>query len=88
MSSSFARIAFTPEVRAQQTQMGSREAYRRLDAGEPESARLGPDERDFIAARDSFRVSITSFCMRKPRSGALRMAQASPTRTRFTTLPS
>lgn len=54
MASPFARIAFTPNVRAHQSRMGSRDAYRQLDAGEPEMPRLGPGERAFIATRDSF----------------------------------
>lgn len=53
MASAFARIAFTPNVRAAQTRMGSREGYRQLEAGEDEVATLGPMEIEFIAERDS-----------------------------------
>jgi len=53
MTSALARIAFTPNVRAAQTRMGSREGYRRLEAGEDEIAALGPMEIEFIAERDS-----------------------------------
>jgi ferredoxin-NADP reductase/predicted pyridoxine 5'-phosphate oxidase superfamily flavin-nucleotide-binding protein len=53
MASAFAHLAFTPNVRTQQSLMGSREAYRQLDAGELERPALGPGERAFIEARDS-----------------------------------
>jgi ferredoxin-NADP reductase/predicted pyridoxine 5'-phosphate oxidase superfamily flavin-nucleotide-binding protein len=54
MASAFAHLAFTPNVRTQQSLMGSRDAYSQLDAGEPESPALGPGERAFLEARDSF----------------------------------
>ena len=44
MASAFARIAFTPKVRAAQTRMGSRDGYRQLETGEDEVAALGPME--------------------------------------------
>ena len=53
MASAFARIAFTPNVRAAQTRMGSRDGYRQLETGEDEIAALGPMEVEFIAERDS-----------------------------------
>jgi len=53
MASAFARIAFTPNVRAAQTRMGSRDGYRQLETGEDELAALGPMEIEFIAERDS-----------------------------------
>jgi ferredoxin-NADP reductase/predicted pyridoxine 5'-phosphate oxidase superfamily flavin-nucleotide-binding protein len=53
MASAFARIAFTPNVRAAQSRMGSRDGYRQLEAGEDEVAALGPMEIEFIAERDS-----------------------------------
>ncbi len=53
MASAFARIAFTPNVRAAQTRMGSRDGYRRLETGDDEVAALGPMEIEFIAERDS-----------------------------------
>jgi predicted pyridoxine 5'-phosphate oxidase superfamily flavin-nucleotide-binding protein len=47
-------LAFTPSVKAVQTRMGSRGAYER-QAGDPEPyPGLGPDEREFVEARDSF----------------------------------
>jgi ferredoxin-NADP reductase/predicted pyridoxine 5'-phosphate oxidase superfamily flavin-nucleotide-binding protein len=54
MARAFAKIAFTPEVQAVQTRMGSRDAYRMAESGETESVALGPDEIEFIGARDSF----------------------------------
>lgn len=54
MAGAFAQIAFTPHVKAQQTRLGSREAYARREAGEGEVAALGPDEIGFIEERDSF----------------------------------
>jgi len=53
MASALARIAFTPNVRAAQTRMGSRDGYRQLETGEDEVAALGPMEIEFIAERDS-----------------------------------
>lgn len=53
MASAFARIAFTPKVRAAQTRMGSRDGYRQLETGEDEVAALGPMEIEFITERDS-----------------------------------
>src|SRR3989338_4029659 len=53
MARAFARIAFTPKVRAAQTRMGSRDGYRQLETGEDEVAALGPMEIEFIAERDS-----------------------------------
>lgn len=55
MARAFATIAFTPAVRAQQSRRGSAEAYTRFLAGDeiyPDE--LGPQEADFIAARDGF----------------------------------
>ncbi|OGT55865.1 MAG: pyridoxamine 5'-phosphate oxidase [Gammaproteobacteria bacterium RIFCSPHIGHO2_12_FULL_63_22] len=54
MARAFAKIAFTPGVRAAQARMGSRDAYRSAEVGEAEVAELGPGEMEFIAARDSF----------------------------------
>ena len=53
MASAFAHIAFTPNVRAAQTRMGSRDGYRQLETGDDEVAALGPMEIEFIAERDS-----------------------------------
>ena len=50
----FAELAFTPAVKAAQVREGSRDAYRKLEEGEPHHDRLGPAEAAFLAARDSF----------------------------------
>ena len=54
MSHAFAELAFTPDVRRIQEDMGSRELYARFEGGEPNHRLLGPDEAAFLAARDSF----------------------------------
>ena len=54
MARAFAKIAFTPRVRAAQTRMGSRDAYRTAELGAAEVVELGPYEIEFIGARDSF----------------------------------
>lgn len=54
MASAFAKIAFTANVKALQTRMGSREAYARREQEPPEEPVLGPHEIAFIEARDSF----------------------------------
>ncbi|MEZ4399967.1 MAG: pyridoxamine 5'-phosphate oxidase family protein [Kofleriaceae bacterium] len=48
----FHDLLFTPTVQGLQARMGSRASYARL-AGGPRRDRLGPDERAFLAARDS-----------------------------------
>jgi uncharacterized protein len=50
----FAKLAFTPDVKAVQTTMGSRRAYARLEGGGDEPDSLGDDEALFLAERDSF----------------------------------
>jgi ferredoxin-NADP reductase/predicted pyridoxine 5'-phosphate oxidase superfamily flavin-nucleotide-binding protein len=54
MVSAFANIAFTVNVKALQTRMGSREAYARREQEPVEEPVLGPHEIAFIEARDSF----------------------------------
>jgi len=54
MARAFAQIAFTPQVRAVQSEMGSRDAYRQAELGDPEIPRLGKMEIEFIGQRDSF----------------------------------
>lgn len=54
MARAFAKIAFTPNVQAMQSQMGSRQAYRQAEIGAPETPALGPLETEFITERDSF----------------------------------
>ena len=59
-SRAYSDIAFTPAVREMQTRMGSRANYAPLDhAAKPED-RLGPQEIEFIAARDSFYQATVS----------------------------
>lgn len=57
---SFAKIAFTPKVKAMQDKMGSRGAYARLERGNAEADELGPDEIAFIRERDSFYMASVS----------------------------
>lgn len=54
MALAFAKIAFTPNVRAAQQRMGSRDAYQAADLGEDEVVALSAYEIEFIRARDSF----------------------------------
>jgi len=54
MARAFAKIAFTPNVQAAQARMGSRDAYRAAELGDVEAVELGPNEIEFIGARDSF----------------------------------
>jgi ferredoxin-NADP reductase/predicted pyridoxine 5'-phosphate oxidase superfamily flavin-nucleotide-binding protein len=54
MARAFAKIAFTPNVRAAQLRMGSRGAYKAAELGEPEAVELGAYEIECIQARDSF----------------------------------
>jgi len=54
MARAFAKISFTPDVQAVQTEMGSRMAYRAAELGEAEQVVLGRAEQTFIAERDSF----------------------------------
>lgn len=57
MAHKFAEIAFTPVVRAIQTQQGSRGGYARMDGGDDYNHLLSGREAMFIAARDSFYMS-------------------------------
>jgi uncharacterized protein len=54
MSRSFAERAFTPLVKKQQEQHGSRRSYARMEAVGEAGDRLGEFEREFIADRDGF----------------------------------
>lgn len=53
MGPSFQHYAFGATARELQAEAGSREAYARMDRARP-FAGLGPDEVDYLAARDSF----------------------------------
>jgi uncharacterized protein len=53
MGHKFAEIAFTPNVKRMQENMGSRRGYARQEEGETHHDHLGPKEAAFIAERDS-----------------------------------
>jgi uncharacterized protein len=59
MPRSFAELAFTPLVQAQQKLHGSRAAYERMAHTGPADS-LGPDEQAFIGLRDSFYMASVS----------------------------
>jgi predicted pyridoxine 5'-phosphate oxidase superfamily flavin-nucleotide-binding protein len=54
MSPNFGSLVFTPAVRALQERYGSRRQYARLEGSGLSPARLGPEESEFIAERDTF----------------------------------
>ena len=54
MGRGFAEIAFTPLVKEEQRQHGSRHLYARGENTSQGTDRLGPDEKAFIQARDGF----------------------------------
>ena len=54
MPRQFARIAFTPAVKALQERYGSREGYSRFETSGPANNTITPTIAAFIAARDSF----------------------------------
>jgi hypothetical protein len=61
MAHRFAQLMFTPAVKDVQARMGSRGANERFDDPDaPAADRLGPAEREFIAARDSFYMATVS----------------------------
>ena len=60
MGRQFARIAFTPRVRAEQARIGSRARYAEVEAGGRDDSALGAAEVGFIAARDSFYMASVS----------------------------
>ena len=53
-------IAFTPAVKAQQTRLGSRAAYARMDGKGGWAETVTEDLAQFIAERDSFYLATTS----------------------------
>src|SRR6266568_4470996 len=57
MSSRYGQLAFTDGVQAHQREHGSDRAYRRMLEGPRTADRLGPDERHFIAGRESFYIA-------------------------------
>lgn len=60
MSQAFSDIAFTPKVRAMQTQMGSRSTYAPLDHTDDVRAELTASETGFIQASDGFYQATVS----------------------------
>ncbi|MBO3457210.1 pyridoxamine 5'-phosphate oxidase family protein [Aetokthonos hydrillicola Thurmond2011] len=60
MARKFAKIAFTPEVKAMQEHYGSRNIYARFEGDTPSNDRINPDIAAFIAARDGFYLGTTS----------------------------
>ena len=50
----FAKLAFTPAVKALQEQFGSRAAYARMERAGDATDVLTPDEAEFLSQRDSF----------------------------------
>jgi len=56
----FAKIAFTPTVRAIQEAEGSRTVYAKNDVGEAHHHRFSPREAAFIGMRDSFYMATVS----------------------------
>jgi len=60
MSESFYEIAFTPGVKEQQAEHGSRRQYERMETALAGHNNLGSDEQNFIALRDSFYMASVS----------------------------
>ncbi|GAA2401494.1 pyridoxamine 5'-phosphate oxidase family protein [Streptomyces glaucosporus] len=60
MTSRYAQVAFTRNVRRHQEAHGSRRAYSRMEQGPAEADLLGPEEIGFIAERDSFYLASVS----------------------------
>jgi len=54
MAHNFGSLVFTPVVKSLQEKYGSRRRYARMEEGGSSADRLGPDESEFIEARDSF----------------------------------
>jgi predicted pyridoxine 5'-phosphate oxidase superfamily flavin-nucleotide-binding protein len=60
MGRRFAELAFTPLVKEQQQQHGSRHLYERVEQSRNLGDRLGPDEQAFIRERDGFYMASVS----------------------------
>jgi predicted pyridoxine 5'-phosphate oxidase superfamily flavin-nucleotide-binding protein len=60
MSGNFAKVAFTPAVKALQVEHGSRAAYARMESEADGDAVLGARERAYIANADSFYLASVS----------------------------
>ncbi|HYO81409.1 MAG TPA: pyridoxamine 5'-phosphate oxidase family protein [Bryobacteraceae bacterium] len=57
MADHFGSLVFTPAVKALQEKYGSRRQYERRQRDDALPDRLGPEESDFIAERDSFYIA-------------------------------
>lgn len=60
MGHKFAELAFTDSVKDIQSNQGSRKSYARMEVGDDYNDILGPNEAQFIAARDSFYMATVS----------------------------
>lgn len=60
MSESFYEIAFTPGIKKQQSEHGSRRQYERMETALAGHNKLGSDEQQFISLRDSFYMASVS----------------------------
>jgi hypothetical protein len=60
MGQQFARIAFTPRVKAEQARIGSRANYARVEEAGRDDTALTATEAGFIAARDSVYIATVS----------------------------
>ena len=80
MKHSVSDIAFTPAVKAQQTRLGSRDAYARMDEKGGWADSVTEDLAQFIGERDSVYLSTASAAGQPSRSG---MARASAARLGF-----
>jgi predicted pyridoxine 5'-phosphate oxidase superfamily flavin-nucleotide-binding protein len=60
MGRRFAELAFTPLVKEQQRQHGSRHMYQRVEQSSDSGDRLGMDEQEFIRERDGFYMASVS----------------------------
>ena len=60
MGHKFAELAFTDAVKNFQSEQGSRKSYARMETGDDYNNILGPNEAQFIAARDSFYMATVS----------------------------
>jgi predicted pyridoxine 5'-phosphate oxidase superfamily flavin-nucleotide-binding protein len=60
MGRRFAELAFTPLVKEEQKQHGSRHMYERVEQSSDLGDRLGADEQEFIRERDGFYMASVS----------------------------
>jgi len=60
MGRRFAELAFTPLVKQQQIQHGSRHLYERVEQSPDMGDRLGPDEQAFLEDSDGFYMASTT----------------------------